>query len=261
MKIIDLTPEYEKLYFLCLEDWSDEMEKSGDHKECWYNRMKDRVRVKLAEDDDGNVGGMIQYIPIEDSFARGEDLYLVLCVWVHGYKEGRGNFQKKGMGKTLLKAAEEDVKALGAKGLVVWGVSMPFWMKASWFKKQGYEMVDKNGIMVLLWKPFTDDAQAPEWIRQNKAPEGVPGKVTVTCFINGWCPAGNLVYERAKLASADFPEKVNFVKIDTSDRATFLEWGISDALFIDRTEVNTGPPPSYKKLKKAIGKKVKKLKR
>ena len=33
MKIIDLTPDQEPLYFCCLEDWSEEMKEAGDHKE------------------------------------------------------------------------------------------------------------------------------------------------------------------------------------------------------------------------------------
>ena len=114
MKIIDLTDEHRELYFKCLEDWSDEMNEAGDHKACWYEKMKDKgLGVKLAVDDQGKVGGMIQYIPIEHSFAEGQDLYVILCIWVHGYKKGRGNFQKKGMGKALIQAAEEDVRAKG----------------------------------------------------------------------------------------------------------------------------------------------------
>jgi GNAT superfamily N-acetyltransferase len=262
MKIIDLSNEYEKLYFVCLEDWSDEMKEAGDHKENWYNKMKDKgLRVKLALGDNGQVGGMIQYTPVEYSFVEGEYLYLINCIWVHGYKEGRGNFQKRGMGKALLQAAEDDVKALGAKGIAAWGIALPFWMKASWFKKQGYKKVDQQGFLgqVLLWKPFTDDATPPKWINQKKKPELVPGKVTVTAFLNGWCPAQSLAFERAKMAAAKFGSDVVFQHIDTFDRDTFLEWGISDALFIDGKPVRTGPPPSYEKLRKIIAQKVKKL--
>jgi len=32
MRIIDLQPELEELYFQCLEDWSEEMTEAGDHK-------------------------------------------------------------------------------------------------------------------------------------------------------------------------------------------------------------------------------------
>jgi GNAT superfamily N-acetyltransferase len=260
MRVIDLTDEHKQLYFVCLEDWSEEMKEAGNHKEVWYNKMKGRgLRVKLALDDGGEAGGMIQYVPIEHSPADGKGLYFINCIWVHGHKRGRGNFQKKGMGEALLHAAEADAKAGGTKGMAAWGISMPFWMRASWFKKHGYTAVDKDGMAILLWKPFTDDAVPPKWVKQKKKLEATPGRITVTSFMNGWCPAQNMVFERAKRAAAEFGDKVVFREIDTSDRGVFLEWGIADALFIDGTQVRTGPPPSYEKIKKRIAKRVKKI--
>ena len=145
MKVIDFTEEHGKEYFFCLEDWSEEMKEAGDHKENWYNKMKDKgLGVKLSVDDNGKVGGMIQYMPVELSFIKGKNLYFIYCIWVHGYKKGRGNFQKRGMGKALLKAAEADVKSKGAQGIAAWGIRFPFWMKASWFKKQGYKKDEYN---------------------------------------------------------------------------------------------------------------------
>lgn len=261
MDIIDLTDDYKQLYFLCLEDWSDEMKEAGNHKELWYNKMKDKgLGVKLVLDDKGEVGGMIQYVPIEYSSAEGKNLYFINCIWVHGYKKGRGNFQKKGMGTALLQAAENDVKERGAEGIAAWGIPLPFWMKASWFKKHGYIKADKHGILgeVLLWKPFTDDAVPPKWITQKKKPETIPGQVTVTALLNGWCPAMNITVERAKRAAGEYGDKVVFREINTFDRDIFSEWGIDDALFIDDKQVRTGPPPSYEKIRKLIAKRVKK---
>jgi len=261
LEIIDLEEKYNKLYFMCLEDWSDEIKEAGNHKESWYNKMKNEgLGVKLALNKKEEVVGMIQYIPIEHSFADGEDLYYINCVWVHGYDEGVGNFQKKGIGKKLIKAAEEDVQKRGAKGIVAWGVSLPFWMTASWFKKQGYEEVDEQNISVLLWKPFSNDAVAPKWIKKKKTPKKIPGKVSVTAFLNGWCPSQNLVFERAKRAASEFGDEVIFTEIDTFNRKAFLEWGIADALYIDGIEINTGPPPSYEDIKKKIDEQVKNLK-
>lgn len=115
--IIDLTEEHERLFSLCLEDWSDDAREAGSKRGEWLDKQKSRgLRAKLAVDDDGNIGGMIQYLPIEHSFVDGSGLYVIPCIWVHGYKQGRGNFQKKGMGKALLAAAEEDVRELGTKG-------------------------------------------------------------------------------------------------------------------------------------------------
>ena len=259
MKIIDLPPQHEKLYCQCLEDWSDEMKEAGDHKELWYNSMRDKgLRVKLAVDDNGVPGTMIQYLPIEHSTVQGKDLYFIYCVWVHGHKQGRGDYRKRGMGKALLAAAEEDAKSLGAKGVAAWGVILPFFMRASWFKKHGYKTADRMGIMSLVWKPFTDDAVPPKWIRQKKRPQKEQGRVVVTGFKNGWCPAQNMTFERAKRAAAEFGDKVEFREVDTFDRNMFMEWGVADALYIDDKEVRTGPPPKYEKIRKMIEKKVKK---
>ncbi len=259
MQVIDLTDEHKELYFLCLEDWSDEIREAGDHKACWYEKMKDKgLGVKLALDDRGEVGGMIQYVPVEYSPADGQDLYFISCTWVHGYKKGRGNFQKRGMGKALLCAAEEDVRQRGAKGIAAWGAALPFWMKASWYKKQGYRKADSLKGAVLLWKSFTDDAQPPKWIRPKQKPKAGSDKVLVTAFYNGVCPAQNMVLERAKRAASTFGEQVEFQEICTFDRQVFLEWGIFDGLFINGKALRTGPPPSYRKIHRAIEKQVKK---
>lgn len=260
MKIIDLDEAHQDLYLLCLEDWSEEIKEAGDHKAKWYEKYRDKgLIVKLALDDQGEVGGMIQCLPIEESNVEGKDLYFILCIWVHGYKKGRGNFQKMGMGKALLEAAETEARARGKKGMAAWGLWLPFWMKASWFKKQGYRKADRASVALLVWKAFTNDATPPRWLKPKGKPERLPGKVTVTGFINGWCPAQNLIFERARRASETFGDAVHFQAIDTSDRQTLLEWGISDEVFINGKKVSAGPPPSYDKIYKRIAKEVRKL--
>jgi GNAT superfamily N-acetyltransferase len=219
MRIIDLAEEHKDLFCCCLEDWSDEAAEGAPRRLEWYERMKD------------------------------EGLY----------KEGRGNFQGKGMGKALLAAAEEDARELGAKGMAAWGLSLPFWMRAKWFKRRGYQRVDKAGAAVLMWKPFEDGGRPPRWIKERKRPKKVPGRVSVVAFTNGCCMAQNLVVERAKRASAEVGNKVVFEEIDTLDKDKFMEWGISDGLFIDGKQVRTGPPPTYKKIRKLITKRARKL--
>ncbi|MFH1148956.1 MAG: GNAT family N-acetyltransferase [Actinomycetota bacterium] len=261
MKVIDLSEEHKDLFCLCLQDWSDDAEEAGPKRRQWVDRCQQHgLRAKLAVDDNGVVGGMIQYLPIEHSFVDGSGLYMIHCIWVHGYKQGRGNFQKRGMGKALLAAAEEDARQRGAKGVAAWGVWLPFWMKASWFKKHGYHKTDRQGMSVLLWNPFTDDATPPRWFpKRAKQPDQVPGKVTVTAFVNGWCLAQNLVYERAKRAAMEFGDKVVFQEIDTSSRRAIAEWGMSDAVLVDGKSIQKGPPPSYEKIRRIIKKRVARL--
>lgn len=90
-----------------------------------------------------------------------------------------------------------------------------------------------------------------------KKPEIEPGKVVVSALLSGWCPAQNLTFERAKRAVAEFGETAVFRPIDTSDRSTFLEWGICDGLFINKKALRAGPPPSYDKIRKTIARKAK----
>jgi hypothetical protein len=262
MRIVDLTGDHEDLYFKCLEGWSEEMKEAGQHKENWYRRMAScGLRVKLALTDSGVVAGMIQYGPVERSFVEGHDLSFIYCIWVHGHKEGPGNLQGRGMGSALIEAAEADALALGARGMAAWGIMLPFWMRAAWFRKHGYRRADRDGVAQLLWKPFDAGAEPPRWVRRKKTPTDVPGKVTVTAFVNGWCPAQNLIFERARRASRELGDQVLFEGHHTADPAEFQEWGIVDGLYIDGKKVNSGPPPSYQKIKALMKKRLGKLSR
>jgi hypothetical protein len=260
MEIIDLTEETRMDYFTCMEEWSNDMKDGICRKECWYKHMQDKgLRVKLARNEAGTIAGMIHYAPIEHTWVEGKDLYFVYCIWVHGHKKGRGDLRKKGTGKALLKAAEEDVQSLQSNGLVVWGLILPLFMRAGWFKKNGYRKVDRNGISMLLWKPFSEKAAPPRWIRAKKKPERVPGKVVVTALANGWCSGINGMIERAKKISTEFGDQVIYREVDMSQRAAIEEWGLPDGLFVDGRNIYKGPPLSYEKIRSMIEKKVRKL--
>ena len=52
MEIIDLKPEHEYAYCVCLEEWSDEMKEAGDLKKKWLEKKKTQgIRVKLAKNE------------------------------------------------------------------------------------------------------------------------------------------------------------------------------------------------------------------
>jgi hypothetical protein len=125
--------------------------------------------------------------------------------------------------------------------------------------KHGYQEVDRNGVSVLVWKPFTDDAKPPKWILPRKVPATTPGKVTVTTFMNGWCPVYNMLHDWAKKASGEFGDKVIFQAIDTFEKDTIEEWGVVDGVYIDGENIQKGAPPSYEEIKEAILEKVKGL--
>lgn len=258
--IIDLPPRHEQSYFVCLEDWSSEMAEANDLKRDWYADARTHgLRVKLAVDADDRPLGMIQYLPVEESPVEGAGLFMILCIWVHGYDEGVGDHQRHGIGSALLEAAEADARSLGATGMAAWGLRIPVWMRASWFKKHGYRPADNQGVRQLVWKPFSPVAAPPRWVPSGPVPETETGRVTVTAFKNGWCPASNVVHERARRAAEELGAGVTFVSIDVTRKEDLVRFGHSDEVFIDGKSVQAGPPPSYEKIKKKIEKRLRRV--
>ena len=238
------------------------MTEARDLKARWFEQHRDLgLRVKLALDHDDRALGMIHYVPIEHSPALGDDLYMILCIWVHGYAQGVGDAQGAGIGSKLLAAAEEDARALGAHGLAAWGMHFPVWMKSSWFKKHGYETADRLGARELVWKPFTAEARPPRWLEPQPLPTGDPDTVDVRAFCSGWCPAANLVHERARRASDDLGDDVGFVSIDTTDRATQLACGRTDEVLVDGLPLQRGAPPSYRTVRRRLARRRRRLRR
>jgi GNAT superfamily N-acetyltransferase len=261
VKIIDAGVEHRDLCACCLCEWATDFKLGAERRAQWIERFSARgLRIKLALNQAGVVGGMIQYLPIEESMAEGTGLYFVPCIWVHGHKQGRGDQRGHGLGTALLEAAEADARALGAKGMAAWGLWLPVWMKAGWWRKHGYRKADRQGMMVLLWKPFCAAAQPPRWLTAQKpVPPGEPARVTVTVFSNSWCLAGNQTCEDARRAAAELGERVVFREIDTSEHAAFAEWGRSGEVFIDDKSVTKGAPVGYQKLHKLIEKRIRRL--
>ena len=81
MNITNLNKQTESAYFVCLEEWNDNLKMACSIKHKWFHRMKTKgLRVKTAVTDEDIPVGMIEYIPIEYSCAEGCDLYIVNCI-------------------------------------------------------------------------------------------------------------------------------------------------------------------------------------
>lgn len=261
MKIIDLEKVHERPYLVCLEEWNKEMMENKHIKEAWLRSMQEKsLRAKISLTEKGEIAGMIEYVPIEHSYAEGADLYFINCIWVHGYKDkGIGNQQGKGIGKALLQATEEDVRSMGKKGLAAWGISENFWMTAAWYQKHGYEKVDQYKWSILVWKPFTDEAKPPRWIKGEYTQERIPSKVRVTAFYSGQCPAENCTYSRARLVAGEFADTVIFDAIDMSNDENRRKYGLQGGLYVDGENITKGPPPSCEEIRDKISKALSRL--
>jgi N-acetylglutamate synthase-like GNAT family acetyltransferase len=256
MRIVDLTPEHERAYLHCLEPEEADIADGVERKRAWLAAARDKgLLVKLALDDDGEVAGMVQAMPIEHTHVLGEKLHFIHCIWVHSHDNGIGDRSGRGMGAALLEAVEQEARAAGSLGMAAWGLALPMWMRASWFKKHGFRAVDRDGIAKLLFKPFRDDARAPRWMAPGRAPWKEDGHVTVTCFNGGWCTLQNANCVRARRAAETHSGGVVFREIDTSDPEVARRVRQDYAVFVDDKQIGTGPPLREEKVLRVIEKK------
>jgi ribosomal protein S18 acetylase RimI-like enzyme len=255
MEIVDLTEEHEEVYLCCLKSEDRTLAQGVPIKRRWLDRHRDRgLGVKLAIDDDGEVAGMIQYSPrgLAPFLVADSGTWVVHCIWVHIYEGGIGDRGGRGIGPALLRAAEEDMRARGARGVAAWGIQADEWMNAPWFERHGYHRVDEQGWLALTFKAFNPDVDDPRFLREVKRPGPVPGKARVSSFLIGWCTSGNLNHEWAKRASEELGDAVVFEHFDTSDPTVAAEWGISTGIFVNGEEFPVGGNENYEKVRQFI---------
>lgn len=218
-------------YLKCLKVWTD---RDTSKKDKWLADMSGRAKVFIAKDDDQNVVGMIQIIPIENSNCHGRNMTFIQCLLVNFYDEAFGNKQKRGHGKALLEKAIEYSKLIGADALVVWGTEYNGMETTEWYKKQGFELLEELSYTALLWMPFTD-VQKPSFVKRKQVPLEA-GKVVVSIFNNGWCTSRNMLCEQARAIALEYPQVI-LKEYDTFDRGTFLKYGIMEGIFINDEEI------------------------
>ena len=222
----------DKVAFLkCLKVWKDT---DVSEKDSWIKKMGSNVKVFIAKDDDNNVVGMIQIIPIEYSNCYGNNMAFIQCLLVNFYEEAFGNKQNQGYGKALLNSAIDYAKSLGADALVAWGTEYNGLETAQWYKRQGFESVDKLSYTELLWMPFKA-SEKPQFVKRKPIPID-EGKVTVSIFNNGWCTSRNYLCSQAKGVAKEYPDVV-LNCYDTFDRETFLKHGIMEGIFVNEHEI------------------------
>jgi len=244
MQLLDLTPETEATFLHCLHDEKPDDPRVIDLRRRWVEEKRDRgFRGKVLRLESGEIAALGQYLPIEESFIDGDNLTVILCLWVHGYDHHIGNRQENGYGRFMLEQIETEIRDSGAEGIVAWGMDFPYWNPVSFYEHMGYERVDRDGPAVLVWKPFVPEAQPPRWFHLQKRPQTDPQRVTVHSFYNGWCTGscGQCVTVRDAVAGID--EKIRFREVDSNQREQLVEWGISTGTYLDGEPFRPDEPP------------------
>ncbi len=243
MKLVDIDKSNEGTFFRCLHDEKPADPRMMSMRREWYNKFKDKgLRAKLLIDDANRIVGLCQYMPIEYSHHIGEKLMAILCMWVHGYEHLVGNQQKKGYGRFMLGEIEEDSRNGGMNGITAWGMDFPYWNPVSFYEHMGYVRADEDQPVVLVWKAFSSDAQPPQLLKQKKELPAGNRKVNLVAFRNDWCNGCGYML-KCREAIAGLGNKVNYLEIDTSDKAVRNHYGIDNAIFLDGKPYRPFEPP------------------
>ncbi len=187
MQLVEITEETQNAFFSCLHLEIPEDISLNDLRRDWYEKYKGKgYRAKVLMLDNGQFAGKCHYIPIEHSPLVGEDLMVILCIYVHSYKHYVGDQRGRGYGRYMLKSIEEDALASGYKGVAAWAMDW-FWNPVSFYEQMDYIQVDKEDKVVVVWKPFENDAKPPELMRIPHHPAKNTEKVNILVADNGWC--------------------------------------------------------------------------
>lgn len=187
MEILDIDADTEGAFFTCLGRKRGELPPTPSARKAWYERYKDKgYRARVLVRDDGTIVGKVHAIPIEHSPFVGQDLLAILCIYVHMYEQGIGDQRRQGYGRVLLEHIEQDARDSGFKGVVGWAMDWT-WNPIGFYLRLGYEPVDREDKLVVVWKPFASDAVPPRLLRLKDIPGIGQTKVNVLVADNPWC--------------------------------------------------------------------------
>ncbi|MFW6154171.1 MAG: hypothetical protein ACOC95_03045 [Planctomycetota bacterium] len=244
MQLKDVDATTEDAFLRCLHLETPASEDVMALRRRWYDRYRRAgLRAKVLVDDANTVVAMGQYVPIGISPFLGDDLAVILCMWVHGYDHHIGNVQGRGYGKQLLGGMEREIADAGFGGIVAWGMAFPYWNPVSWYLSRGYRKVDQRGQEVLVWKPLRGDATPPAFL-----PPGAPAvtggdKPTLAVYLNAWCTGGCGVTHQARCAARHFGDRIAYVEFDTDGKGDLLRHGIDSGVFVNGAPYRRFEPP------------------
>lgn len=245
MELREIDAQTEDTYYRCLHDEIPANPRVMAMRRAWRAEHAPLGhRAKLLFDDAGRIVGLTNYIPIEHSPYVGEGLMAILCMWIHGYAHGVGNQQARGFGRFMLEAIEGDARQSGSDGMAVWAKDYDAWNPIAFYEHMGYERVATQGLDVLAWKPFNDQARPPAFLPRRIPVAATGDKVRLTSINTGWCSGGCQSCLMARDAAAALPEQVVLDEVSgvrASDPETCGE--SLDALYIDGDPFRPDGPP------------------
>lgn len=228
-----------------------EREESCPRRISWLKSMeKYGLRVKVALLDNVHAG-FLYVIPIEINpwSIQGRDLMVFPCL------VSQSKFSKKGVGRKLIKAAAEETKRQGRKGLATIGYFWDFWfMPAIYFLKLGFKVAEKQSQEAILWKQFDQNAEPPHFREENYNFKPTEGKIVIDLFWNRFCLTSDVEAQRVREVVSEYGKGVILNEFSAVDQKILQQYGIERRIYVNGEIIEVGPEVEKSKLREAIEK-------
>lgn len=261
MQVVDLQEEHMQFVASCthIDDSNEERNNVLPIRESWIKEaMAKGLKIKVVIDD-GEPVGFAHCLPIELGTwgMSGKDLMTIPCLTLkfdYVYEMKRGS----GYGRALVNAVEEEARR-EKMGVAVIAYDNDFWfMPSSFFKKLGYEEVERQGETVLMMKAF-EPVEPPVMHRFNFIPEPVEGKVVVDAFWNPICLTSILEMQRVREVCSEYGDKVILNKYNCGNKDNLDKCQTSKKLLINGKEKGWGYAAPKEELRNEIEKAIESL--
>jgi GNAT superfamily N-acetyltransferase len=236
MKIIDLDERFLDFVSLCTHIDAKEQDcfSAAEIRKKWLlDRSKKGLRVKVAVDK-GKPVGLVHCLPIElDTWGMsGKDLMTVPCLTLN-YKLVYEQKIGTGYGRALIQSAEDEAKKTGKKGIAILCYDNDFWfMPASFFKKLGYEEIQRDKETVIVWKDF-GGAEPPKLHKSKFIPQKLSDKVAVDVVWNPMCLTSIVEVDNVTEVCKEYGDEVVLREFNAGDLDFLKKYEISRGLFFN----------------------------
>jgi GNAT superfamily N-acetyltransferase len=236
MEIVDLDEGFWDFVSLCthIDTTSSDLLRAVEIRKKWLlDRTRKGLRVKVAIDK-GKPVGFIHCLPIElDTWGMsGKDLMTVPCLTLD-YKLVYEQKIGTGYGRALIQSAEGEAKKTGKKGIAVLCYDNDFWfMPASFFKKLGYEEIQRDKDTVIVWKDF-GGAEPPKMHKSKFVPQRPTDKVAVDVVWNPMCLTSIVEVANVREICQEYKNRVVLREFNAGDIDFLKKYEISRGLFFN----------------------------
>lgn len=236
MEIVDWDERSLDFVSLCTHIDAEEPDllRAAEIRKKWLqDRTKKGLRLKVAIDK-GKPVGFIHCLPIElDTWGMsGKDLMTVPCLTLN-YKLVYEQKTGTGCGRALVQAAEEKAKKVGKKGIAILCYDHDFWfMPASFFKRLGYQEIQRDKDTVIVWKNFSD-AQPPKLHRSKFIPQKLSDRIAVDVIWNPMCMTSIVEINNVREVCKEYGDKVVLREFNAGDVDFLKKYEICRGLFFN----------------------------